>query len=318
MKKIYIISDEILIDNQKWICDRLKEQFMQYYPEYIVKEPEEADYIWYIAPWNYLYIPAGHTFLEWQALLKSKKVVATIHHIDSDYLTSGKYSRQFKFIRTYASQIHSICPQTTRDIQKLGIFDIPIITKYLWERDPQFYPMDGDGEEKAILRKKYGIDSDSFVVGSFQNDKKSKAPEIFLNIVLDMIKLGRKIEVVLCGRNRNFLTYNFVNLGVKYHYFSMVPLEVINELYNCLDLYVVSSKYEGGPRSIIECALTKTPIISTKVGISPEFMDANSLFDVNDWTTYQNAIPNPDILAKNIAFLRTEGYMEEFRIALFP
>ena len=316
MKKIYIISDEILIDNQKWICDRLKEQFIQYYPEYIVKRPEEADYIWYIAPWNYINIPAGYTFLEWQALLKSKKVVATIHHIDTDNLTAGKYSRQFKFIRTYASQIHSICPQTTRDIQKLGIFDAPIITKYLWERDPQFYSV--DGEEKAKLRRKYGIDDDSFVIGSFQNDKTSKAPEIFLNIVFDMIKLGRKIEVILSGRNRNFLTYNFVNLGVKYRYFSMVPLEVINELYNCLDLYVVSSRYEGGPRSIIECALTRTPVISTKVGIAPEFMDANSLFDVNDWTTYRNSTPNPDILAKNIAFLRTEEYMEEFRAALFP
>ena len=316
MKKIYIISDEILIDNQKWICDRLKDQFMQYYPEYIVKRPEEADYIWYIAPWNYINIPAGYTFLEWQALLKSRKVVATIHHIDADNLTAGKYSRQFKFIRTYASQIHSICPQTTRDIQKLGIFDVPIITKYLWERDPKFYSV--SCEEKAKLRRKYGIDSESFVIGSFQNDKTSKAPEIFLNIVLDMIKLGRKIEVILSGRNRYFLTYNFVNLEVKYRYFSMVPLEVINELYNCLDLYVVSSRYEGGPRSIIECALTRTPVISTRVGIAPEFMDANSLFDMNDWTTYQKSVPNPDILAKNIAFLRTEEYMEEFRIALFP
>lgn len=316
MKKIYIISDEILIDNQKWICDRLKEQFIQYYPEYTTNRPEEADYIWYIAPWNYLYIPNGYTFSEWQALLKSKKVVATIHHIDADNLSAGKYSRQFKFIRTYASQIHSICPQTTRDIQKLGIFDIPIITKYLWERDPKFYSV--SSEEKAKLRKKYGIDGDSFVIGSFQNDKTSKAPEIFLNIVLDMIKMGRKIEVILSGRNRNFLTYNFVNLEVKYRYFSMVPLEVINELYNCLDLYIVSSRYEGGPRSIIECALTRTPIISTRVGIAPEFMDANSLFDMNDWTTYQNTVPNPDILAKNVAFLGTEEYMEEFRIALFP
>jgi hypothetical protein len=316
MKKIYIISDEILIDNQKWICDRLKEQFIQYYPEYTTNRPEEADYIWYIAPWNYLYIPNGYTFSEWQALLKSKKVVATIHHIDADNLSAGKYSRQFKFIKIYASQIHSICPQTTRDIQKLGIFDIPIITKYLWERDPKFYSV--SSEEKAKLRKKYGIDGDSFVIGSFQNDKTSKAPEIFLNIVLDMIKMGRKIEVILSGRNRNFLTYNFVNLEVKYRYFSMVPLEVINELYNCLDLYIVSSRYEGGPRSIIECALTRTPIISTRVGIAPEFMDANSLFDMNDWTTYQNTVPNPDILAKNVAFLGTEEYMEEFRIALFP
>jgi len=49
MKKVYIISDEILIDNQKWICDRLKDQFIQYYPDHMTDKPEEADYIWYIA-----------------------------------------------------------------------------------------------------------------------------------------------------------------------------------------------------------------------------------------------------------------------------
>jgi glycosyltransferase involved in cell wall biosynthesis len=316
MKKIYIISDEILIENQKWICDRLKDQFTKHFPHITTNNPEEAEYIWYIAPWNYLYIPVGYTFLEWQTLLKSKKVIATIHHIDADNITAGKYNRQFKFIKTYVSKIHSICPQTTRDIQKLGIFEIPIITKYLWVKEPQFYSV--SCEEKSKLRRKYGIEGDSFVIGSFQNDKMSKAPEIFLNIVLDMIKLGRKIEVILGGRNRNFLTYNFVNLGVKYRYFSMVPLEVINELYNCLDLYVVSSRYEGGPRSIIECALTRTPVISTRVGIALEFMDANSLFNMNDWTTYQNTIPNQDILAKNIAFLKKEGYIDEFKSALFP
>jgi lipopolysaccharide biosynthesis glycosyltransferase len=316
MRKIYIISDEILIDNQKWICDRLKEQFAEYFPLNTTNQPEEADYIWYIAPWNYQYIPDGYYNLDWLALLKRKKIVMTIHHIDADNLATGKYTRQFKFIKKYASKIHSICPQTTRDIYNFGEFMVPIITKYLWEKDPQFYQI--GGEEKIGLRKKYGIEESSFVIGNFQNDKKSKAPEIFLKIVLDMIEKGQKIEVVLCGRNRQFLIDNFENFGVKYHYHQMAPLEIINELYNCLNLYIITSRYEGGPRSIIECALTKTPVISTKVGIAPEFMDANSLFDVNDWTSYRDSIPNPDILANNIAFLRKKDYMEEFRAALFP
>lgn len=315
MKKIFIISDEIMIDNQKWICDRLKEQFIEYNPEYTTNRPEEADYIWYIAPWNYQYIPDGYDELGWLAILESKKVVATIHHIDADYLSVGKYSRQFKFIKRYVTAIHSICPQTTRDIQKIGEFQTPIITKYLWESGSQFYSVSGGG---GGLRKKYEINMNSFVIGNFQNDKKSKAPEIFLKIVLDMIGLGRTIEVILSGRNRQFLIDNFARMGVKYHYFNMVPIETINELYNCLDLYIVTSKYEGGPRSILECALTRTPVISTKVGIAPEFMDSNSLFDVEDWQTYRNAIPNPDILAQNVAFLKAEDYMDEFKSALFP
>ena len=47
----------------------------------------------------------------------------------------------------------------------------------------------------------------------------------------------------------------------------MPPFNELNELYNCLDLYIVSSRYEGGPQAIFECALTKTPIISTNVAL---------------------------------------------------
>jgi glycosyltransferase involved in cell wall biosynthesis len=313
MKKIYIISDEILIENQKWICDRLKDQFIKYFPEYSTNNPEEAEYIWYIAPWNYQYIPKEYDESKWFSLLLRKKVVATIHHIDIENFLKGKYNRQFKFIRKFATLIHSICPQTTRDIEQLGEFEIPIITKYLWVREPQFYYI----HEKIELKKKYGIRENSFIIGNFQNDKKSKSPEIFLKIIIDMIENGKEIEVILCGRNREFLIENFKKLGVKYHYFNMVPIENINELYNCLDLYIITSRYEGGPRSIIECALTRTPVISTKVGIAPEFMDENSLFDIDDWETYRNARPNTDILEKNIRFLENDEYINEFKKILF-
>ena len=56
----------------------------------------------------------------------------------------------------------------------------------------------------------------------------------------------------------------------------------MNKLYQCLDLYVVASRYEGGPRSIIECAANKTPIISTNVGIAPDILSPESIFNIED------------------------------------
>ena len=43
----------------------------------------------------------------------------------------------------------------------------------------------------------------------------------------------------------------------------MASFETLNELYNILDLYIVASRIEGGPQAILECAVTKTPVIST-------------------------------------------------------
>ena len=44
---------------------------------------------------------------------------------------------------------------------------------------------------------------------------------------------------------------------------------MLNELYNVLDLYLVTSRIEGGP-TLVECGQTKTPILSTNVGIADQ------------------------------------------------
>ena len=67
------------------------------------------------------------------------------------------------------------------------------------------------------------------------------------------------------------------------HYFEMGEFSVINELYNCLDLYIVSSRYEGGPQSVLECGITRTPIISTRVGIADEILSSESLYSINNF-----------------------------------
>ena len=41
----------------------------------------------------------------------------------------------------------------------------------------------------------------------------------------------------------------------------MCDAETLNMLYNILDLYIVGSRIEGGPRAINEASLTQTPYI---------------------------------------------------------
>ena len=76
----------------------------------------------------------------------------------------------------------------------------------------------------------------------------------------------------------------------------MKDFKEINELYNCLDLYIVSSRYEGGPQAILECGVTRTPIISTDVGIASEILSSTSIFDMNN---FQKATPNVEYAYNN-------------------
>ena len=72
---------------------------------------------------------------------------------------------------------------------------------------------------------------------------------------------------------------------IEYIYYEKVSFEELNELYNCLDLYIVSSRVEGGPQSIFECGLSKTPIISTNVGdISDIITDRFNGILINDFS----------------------------------
>ena len=62
----------------------------------------------------------------------------------------------------------------------------------------------------------------------------------------------------------------------------MCSLQQLNELYNCLDLYIVGSRVEGGPRAINESSLTKTPLLSTYLLISNLLCHPTSIFDMNN------------------------------------
>ena len=142
--------------------------------------------------------------------------------------------------------------------------------------------------------------------------KLSKGPDIFVKIVSDMKKNGTNVEVVLAGIRREYLITQLEKLGIKYHYFKMVDLKVINELYNCLDLYIVSSRCEGGPRSIFEASLTKTPIISTNVGVADLILDEDSIYDVNNYLTYKNKKSNINKNFKRVQELCLDKYINKF------
>ena len=113
--------------------------------------------------------------------------------------------------------------------------------------------------------------------------KLSKGPDRLVKIIDRLKDKHEKIEVILTGKRRNYVITELEKKNIKYKYFEMVDFSKINELYNLLDLYIVSSRFEGGPQSILECAATKTPIISTDVGIAKEILNVGSIFNMENF-----------------------------------
>ena len=59
----------------------------------------------------------------------------------------------------------------------------------------------------------------------------------------------------------------------------------INYLYNLCDLYVISSKSEGGPKQVLESCLTRTLVFSTRVSLAQDMLHPCLLYDENDIET---------------------------------
>lgn len=321
--KIFVVCEKTNrnkeFKNQKWICEDLVDRLKRHFPYKFTNKPSEAFLIWFFSPWMFKKVPDGLKSSEWLSLLKSKKVIFTQHHIDPTKL--DQYESQFKFMNTYGDGFQAICRKTQGSLEQY-VPASKIFCLHLFGNPEVFHPLKEDIKES--LRQKYKFGSDAFLVGSFQKDteggsnlpKLSKGPDIFLKIIEHMHQQNTKVEVILSGLRREYIIKGLQKLKIKYHYFNMVSLEQLNELYNCLNLYLISSRCEGGPYSIFEAGLCQTPLISTKVGIAPEVCHPESLFDSENWESYQQAEPHTDYLHRRISERSGSKYMDNFLKAL--
>ena len=118
---------------------------------------------------------------------------------------------------------------------------------------------------------------------------------------------------MLTGKRRAYLIDNLNKLQVPFYYFEMVSFEDLNKLYNSLDLYIVSSRFEGGPQAIMECSLLKIPIIYTDVGIAKEILSTKSIYSN---TSISEGTPDIDYALKKVKkYLLPQG-MENYKMML--
>ena len=276
--------------NESWIIDRMKDEFIKNNEDIITSNIKEADIIWIIAPWLWRKIPKKH--------LKNKIVLCSVHHLeDKDF--SGKNLKEFYKRDNYVNIYHTISEKSKKQIQE--ITNKKIISIPFWINEKIFYEI----KEKEHLRNKFGLSNKDFVIGSFQRDtegsdlkspKLIKGPDRFLEIAKYYNSIEENFIVLLAGYRRQYLINHLEKENIRYKYIEMVDFKILNELYNCLDLYIVTSRVEGGPQAILECGITNTPIISTDVGVASEILSKDSIFNMNN---FKNAKPNPEFAYKN-------------------
>lgn len=266
---------------ENWVADRFRKEWYKNNKS-STNIPSRANLLWVISPWT------------WKSLdinkLKQRKVLCTIHHIDTNKL-SKTYLEDFYERDKFVDSYH--VPSLKSKEQLTELTDKKINHIPFWIDQKKFFTI----KNRKNLRKKYNLSNEDYVVGSFQRDteghdlhspKLSKGPDLFVENILKLKEEKNNLKVLLAGYRRQYIIRRLKEENINYVYIEKPNFRVLNELYNILDFYIVSSRIEGGPQAILECALLKIPIVSTDVGIASEILHPNSIYDMN---TFHQAQP---------------------------
>jgi len=269
--------------NEDWIVDRVRKDWYENNKSISTKFIKNSNIAWIISPWLWKKIPEKY--------LIEKKILCSIYHID---LTTfkGDAEKTFYELEEYVDEFHVISEKTKKILSELTNKKITSIPLWVNQRD-WFYI-----EDKVTIRREFNFTPEEYLVGSFQRDteghdlispKLIKGPDLFIEAVLKLYEKNKNLKVVLTGKRRQYIIKRLEENKIPYKYFEMVKIEKLNKLYNILDLYIVSSRTEGGPQAIVECGITKTPVVSTNVGIAEEILSPESIYDIDE---FYKAEPN--------------------------
>ena len=111
-----------------------------------------------------------------------------------------------------------------------------------------------------------------------------KGPETFLEVVQ---RLSKCIElyVLLTGPARGYLKAGLEKIGVPYHHVQLKRYQDVARHYWALDLYLITSRDEGGPMALLESMASGVPVVSTRVGMCADLLDGGEcgvLAEVDD------------------------------------
>jgi hypothetical protein len=307
-----------LAPNENWIVDRMVAEWNADNHDIATTNPHAADVIWLIADWCWRRVP--------MALLETKHVVTTIHHIVPEKFG---YDAQVDFaMRDGITDVYHVPNEYTRNFVKQFTKKRVEVISY-WANSKLWFRSE---ENKYQLRQKLGVPVNAYLIGSFQRDtegstaesenpmpKLEKGPDILADAIetihrakiaeCEFWSAGRMgcgtpcIElphVVLAGWRRQYLIKRLEAAGVPYTYIENPPLSVVRELYQTLDLYPITARYEGGPQSLIECGLLGVPTVSRPIGIATMVLPFSAINE--DVTKAIPAVPSVSHL------ITPEGY----------
>ena len=134
----------------------------------------------------------------------------------------------------------------------------------------------GTAEARAGIRKRLDIPAGAFVAGSFQKDgngwgeglepKLIKGPDVLVETLLALKGRIPELFALLCGPARGYVKRRLAEAGIPFRHVYARTYREIPAMYHALDVCLVTSRQEGGPKAVLESMASGVPLVTTRVG----------------------------------------------------
>lgn len=164
-------------------------------------------------------------------------------------------------------------------------------------------------KEEINLRDTFAISENRFIVGNIANHTRAKDLYTFINVVDYLVnKLDRKdIVFIQIGEFSKYTPHLLEIVKEKQLTDYIVFTNKIKNAFSLnlqFDLFLMTSKREGGPTSVLEAMLIGVPVVSTNVGVIPDIIE-------NGINGFISPIGNYEDLAQKVNLLLSDKNLQD-------
>ena len=261
----------------RWVGEHIRDEINQIYPKIVETTTQPQRVVNRVVHFGSQYM-----WLAWGHLLSGRNqyVASFFHGKPEDGPDIARHIDRFlasvprlSMVVTAAGLIENRLLEWGVPREKLVRIPIGVDTKLFITPSP---------EKRKAARLRFGIPDGVIAVGSFQKDgtgwgdgmdpKPIKGPDIFVESMKAMKAQGIPVMAFLTGPARGYVKSGLERAGVPFvHILARSHLDLV-DCYHSLDLYLVSSREEGGPMGLMESMASAVPVITTPVGMGPDMI----------------------------------------------
>lgn len=204
---------------------------------------------------------------------RSNRAILTWYHVVENDNRVALIPR----INEVVSFVHTACQLTHDRLLSLGVSADKLFLIHESVDLGRFYQYPRLKRDK--IKETLCIPTNGIIIGSFQKDgvgwkkgnepKLIKGPDVFCDVVEKLAK-NYPVHVLLTGPARGYIKNRLKVAGIGFTHNFLKDYYGIVDYYNALDLYLITSREEGGPKAILESWACGVPIVSTAVGMAPD------------------------------------------------